>query len=157
MSAVMKYQVQQKHVTSRGGVSCTVKHGSPLVNSIRKNLDAAFPLPTKAGPGVSMSPQHQWVFRKQTRSTKFLSGSRWHRHDLFVLCRGQKVAQALSNPIYLYIMRSLETWKLPFWGLGIFFLSDLKIMGNYSKISWQLNGILLNWKVFIVGSLGINS
>ena len=59
MSAVMKYQVQQKHVTSRGEVSCTVKHGSPLVNSIRKNLGASFPLPTKAGPGVSMSPQHQ--------------------------------------------------------------------------------------------------
>lgn len=59
MSAVMKYQFQQEHVTSQGGVSHTVKHGSVLVNSIKKNLGAAFPLPTKAGPGVSMSPQHQ--------------------------------------------------------------------------------------------------
>jgi hypothetical protein len=58
MSAVMKYQVQQEHVTSQGGVSRTVKHGSALLNSIMKNL-SAFPLPTKAGPGVSVSPQHQ--------------------------------------------------------------------------------------------------
>lgn len=51
MSAVMKYQVQQEHVISQGGVSRTVKHGSAVVNSIRKNLGAAFPLPTKAGLG----------------------------------------------------------------------------------------------------------
>lgn len=58
MSAVMKYQFQQEHVTSQGGYLIR-KNMVLLVNSIKKNLGAAFPLPTKAGPGVSMSPQHQ--------------------------------------------------------------------------------------------------
>lgn len=111
----------------------TINHSSWLVNSIRKISRCSLLSPQEScvwNPRWEWASQNECGFRKET---------------------------SFSNPIYLQVVsevaRNLKAW---IFFLGGFFLSGLKRMGNYSNLSWQLNGNQFNWKIFTVGSPRVN-